>query len=99
MCREDKLQPGRAVISGAGHDRGRYLLILGRDCEYLYLADGIHSTAQKPKKKKIMHVILTRAYSAAVKDIILKGDLPDDELVRKELENIKKQHHRETEEC
>ncbi len=47
---------GSIVISKAGHDKGKYFVILKSDSEYAYLMDGIDRTLEKPKKKNIKHV-------------------------------------------
>ena len=52
--------PGRIVVSRAGHDKGRAMLVLA--CEengILLLADGRTRTVGKPKRKKRMHVFVT----------------------------------------
>ncbi len=44
------------VCSLAGHDKGKYYIIVREDAHYVYLADGRTKTAAKPKRKKRKHV-------------------------------------------
>ncbi|MDF2474412.1 MAG: hypothetical protein K0R21_2194 [Anaerocolumna sp.] len=50
---------GGIVTAKAGHDKGEYYVIIKSDGEYVYLADGIYKTIEKPKKKNIKHVQFT----------------------------------------
>jgi ribosomal protein L14E/L6E/L27E len=47
---------GTVVFSKKGRDKGKVMVVLSADGEYLYLADGKLRTINKPKKKKIKHV-------------------------------------------
>lgn len=47
---------GTVVLSLAGRDRGRTMLVIARESEYLFLADGKTHTLGQPKKKQIKHV-------------------------------------------
>ena len=94
----DRIGPGRVVISRSGHDRGRYLMVLGVEPPYVYLADGVHRKGI-PKKKKILHVRLTNAYSSRIGLLVQEGTVPDDELIREELEKALPQLHRGNKEC
>lgn len=48
--------PGQMARSDAGHDRGKLYVILEIEEENVFLADGVHKTVEKPKKKNIRHV-------------------------------------------
>lgn len=47
---------GSLVRSKAGRDKGDLFIVLSKDSEYVYLADGKSRKAENPKKKKIKHV-------------------------------------------
>ena len=50
---------GTVVISRAGHDCGRAMLVVRTDGEYLFVADGKERKLEKPKKKNKKHVRAT----------------------------------------
>lgn len=51
---------GRVVRSTAGRDKGRLFLAIGVfDEEHLLIADGDLRKVEKPKKKKLRHLIAT----------------------------------------
>jgi hypothetical protein len=47
---------GTIVFSKKGRDKGRAMVVLESDGEYLTLADGKLRTLEKPKRKKQKHV-------------------------------------------
>ena len=49
------LSIGQIVISSQGRDKGAFMIIVGVEPSYVYLADGKLRKAEKPKKKKIGH--------------------------------------------
>ena len=51
-----KFMAGQMARSDAGHDRGKLYVILEVVGETVLLADGIHKTIEKPKKKKLKHL-------------------------------------------
>lgn len=55
----DKLYFGQIVISGAGHDKGQYYVIIEANDEYVYLVDGKSKKLSNPKKKNRKHIQLT----------------------------------------
>lgn len=50
---------GSVVISRAGHDCGRAMLVVRNDGEFLFVADGKERKLEKPKKKNRKHVRAT----------------------------------------
>ena len=50
---------GDIVISVCGHDMGEWYIVQDVLNDYVYLIDGKNKTVEKPKKKKIKHVIKT----------------------------------------
>lgn len=57
-----KMEAGMLARSKAGHDRNRIYVIIRADAEYVWLADGVHRTAENPKKKKRRHVQVIHRY-------------------------------------
>ena len=51
---------GTVVRSLAGHDKGRFYIVLDVKDGYAFLADGKRRTLTKPKKKKQKHLEDTR---------------------------------------
>ena len=85
--------PGRIVISRAGHDKGKPLLVLA--CEengILVLADGRTRTVDKPKRKKRMHVSVTPDCLAACEEKLAAGGLPQDHEIRRGIEEWEKKN-------
>ena len=50
---------GRVVISSAGHDKGRFMLVVGADGDRILVADGKERKLEHPKRKNIRHVRAT----------------------------------------
>ena len=51
-----EIERGSLVYSIKGRDKGNLFLVLKREKDFVYLADGILRKAENPKKKKIKHV-------------------------------------------
>lgn len=51
---------GRVVISSAGHDSGRPMLVVGAGDGCVFVADGRERRLAAPKKKNSKHVRATR---------------------------------------
>ena len=47
---------GNIVISSAGHDSGRLMVVVGAEGGFLFVADGKERKLGSPKKKNIKHV-------------------------------------------
>ena len=47
---------GTLVYSKAGHDKQNMFLVLKLENSYAYIADGHMRKAEKPKKKKLIHL-------------------------------------------
>lgn len=77
---------GAVAISKAGHDKGRALVILGREgTEYVLTADGETRKAAEPKKKKLKHLRIEPAVAESVRERIANGMTPTDADIRKAL--------------
>lgn len=67
------MRVGRVVISSAGHDSGRYMLVTGADGGFVFVADGKERKLAAPKKKNVKHV-------RATSDVIETEGLTDKKL-------------------
>ena len=70
----DRREAGMLARSLAGHDKGHVYMIMDADDAYVYLADGVIRTLQKPKKKKRKHVqMICRRYDLSeIDDVKIK---------------------------
>lgn len=50
------IRAGSVVISSAGHDSGRPMVVTGADGGFVFVADGKERRLDSPKKKNIKHV-------------------------------------------
>ena len=60
------MQIGQVVYSKKGRDKGRALVVMGVEGEYVFLADGQLRPLNKLKKKKAKHTQLTHTVIAEV---------------------------------
>lgn len=51
---------GLIVKSKAGHDKNLFFIAVDFDDKYVYLVNGKTRPIEKPKKKKIIHVAVTK---------------------------------------
>ena len=78
------LQISDVVISIRGRDQGEVFYVIGREGEYLLLANGKNRTLEAPKRKKQKHVekVLRSETRVAAKlrsgDKVLNGELRRD---------------------
>ena len=82
---DERLKKGSFVISKAGHDRGEILIVLDFNEQFAYLADGKRRLARKPKKKKLIHLQVTKSYSMRCAQELSEGTLPDNSVISKEI--------------
>ena len=72
---DETIHVGRLVYSKAGRDTGVLFIIVGiLDENYVYISDGSLRTIDKPKKKKIKHLIFTNMVAKDIKSMILSGE-------------------------
>lgn len=67
------METGMMARSKAGHDRNKLYIIIRSDAEYVWLADGIYKTVEKPKKKKKMHIQVIRRIPEPPKSVLGSG--------------------------
>ena len=51
---------GCIVRSGAGHDKGRFMLVLDISPGYAFVVDGKERKIDKPKRKNVKHLFPTK---------------------------------------
>ena len=54
---EKPVSKGDIVRSSAGRDKGRLYLVIRKEERAVFVADGRHVKADKPKRKNIRHII------------------------------------------
>lgn len=80
---------GRVVFSKAGRDKGKKMLIIGViNDEYVYLTDGSLRRVEKPKKKKLKHLVITDLISEEIKDDLLSEKKVSNTKIRKFLQLV-----------
>lgn len=47
---------GTIVRSAAGHDKGKFMVVVQSDDQFVYLADGKERKLDKLKKKRLKHI-------------------------------------------
>jgi ribosomal protein L14E/L6E/L27E len=74
---------GQIVVSRAGHDQGKLYCVMGKDGEFLLLADGKSRKTDRPKRKKQKHVNHAgRSEHPAIQAISSGKPVPDSALRR-----------------
>lgn len=80
---------GKVVCSKAGRDTGKIFIITGViDKNYVYISDGRLRKFDKPKKKKLKHLILTDEVAKEVAQLIMLKNNVSNEKIRSYLENM-----------
>lgn len=75
---------GKFAKSKAGHDKDKIYIIIKEEEEYVYLADGICRTIEKPKRKNKRHIqIINKDRNENItKKLLKKEALLDEEIKR-----------------
>lgn len=79
------MEPGRAVLSIAGRDAGRRLIVLKVDGDYAYTADGDLRKTESPKRKKSKHLRTTIEFFPSIAETVQEGKVPTNAEIRKHL--------------
>lgn len=61
---------GQVVFSKSGRDKGLAFMVVATDENFVYLVDGKCRKLEKPKKKKKMHVQITKFVNEEIKQKI-----------------------------
>ena len=73
------------MLSKAGRDAGRRFIVLRVEEPFCYIADGDLRKAEKPKKKKILHLHALPDFYSAIAEAIGRGEMPMDAQLRRYL--------------
>jgi ribosomal protein L14E/L6E/L27E len=85
---KDNGQIGRVVYSKAGRDKGRFFMVIGvLNEEYVYISDGSLRFVEKPKKKKVKHLVFTNEVADEVRIELLAGNEVSNLIIRKFLQS------------
>lgn len=80
---------GQVVKSTKGRDKGRFFIVIGKiDKEHLLIVDGDIRKIDKPKKKKIKHLVKLDIISQEAKERILNNKKINNAFIRRELEKL-----------
>ncbi|WP_069650758.1 KOW domain-containing RNA-binding protein [Caloranaerobacter ferrireducens] len=80
------IQIGQVVRSKAGRDKGRVFVVIDiLDDKYVSIVDGDLRRLDKPKKKKIKHLIVYKTVLKNIREKIEKGEKFNNAYVRKSL--------------
>ena len=74
------VQKGQLVRSLAGRDKDKFYLVLNREGDMLFLADGRKRGVQNPKKKNIRHVQSCNRIAADAAAGLQGGTMRDEEI-------------------
>ncbi len=77
---------GQIVRSKAGRDKDRWMLIVGIDGDYVFLADGDLRKISRPKRKKIKHITKTQSVITSIQKDLLSNKKIQNAEIRKLLE-------------
>ncbi len=83
---------GDVVISTYGHDMGDWYIVEDVLNEYVFLIDGKNKPLDKPKKKKVKHILTTNYFAEDIANkLITKQNIQNAE-IRKALNFFKEQN-------
>jgi ribosomal protein L14E/L6E/L27E len=84
----EELKIGQFVKSKAGRDKDKIFIVVGiADAAYVYIADGDMRKLEKPKRKKVKHLIALDRISEAVAGRSDEQKRPNNALLRSEIED------------
>ncbi|MBP1863748.1 ribosomal protein L14E/L6E/L27E [Clostridium tetanomorphum] len=84
----DNDQIGKVVCSKAGRDKGRFFIVTAvLNEEYVYISDGSLRFVEKPKKKKIKHLVFTNVIADEIKKTLLENNEVSNLMIRKFLQS------------
>jgi ribosomal protein L14E/L6E/L27E len=78
---DGEITPGTIVRSGAGRDKGAFMIVVANDGATVLVVDGKARKAARPKRKKIKHIKPTRKFADGIDQIMERNDA--DALIRK----------------
>lgn len=80
---------GQIVSSRAGRDKDRLFMVIDIiDDQYVLIADGDLRKIEKPKKKKVKHLLKHNMINDSIKEKLEKSEKIDNIYLRRELEKL-----------
>ena len=79
------LQPASVVLSKAGRDAGRHFAVLKAEDNFALIADGKLRPAERPKRKKRMHLHVTPHVLPEIAELLVNGQTVENHHLRKAL--------------
>ena len=74
---------GILARSKSGHDKGNLYVILKEEKANFYLADGLHKTVERPKKKNKKHIQLIKKLPEEITQLLPQdGEFRNEEIKR-----------------
>ncbi len=87
----NKFGLGEYVVSKAGRDKGRLFIIIGIiDDIYVSIVDGDLRRVEKPKKKKVKHLVSMNKISREISDKLSDNKKITNLSIRREIEKLNK---------
>ena len=84
-----ELQKGMPVISKAGHDRGKWYIVLNIEETHALLVNGTNRTMEYPKKKKPKHLQPVKTIPELLEEKLKAGQPWTNEEVKRALKLAK----------
>jgi Ribosomal protein L14E/L6E/L27E len=79
---------GRVVFSKAGRDKDKFFIILSvLDDKYVYISDGLLRNIDKPKKKKVKHLVFTNVIAEEIRNLLMSSEKVSNAMIRKILQS------------
>ena len=82
------LKAGQVVRSKAGRDKGRLFVVIKVEGLYAFVADGFLRKIEKPKKKKMKHLVRYNIINWSIRGRLIGGKKITNAELRKILLNI-----------
>ena len=83
------MEPGDLVLSEKGRDKDRYYVVMEVWSDHCFIADGDLRKTDRPKKKKIKHVVQTGFDSEFIKKRFAEGSKVTNTELRNEISKFK----------
>lgn len=78
---------GMTAVSMAGHDTGRYYIIIKTEGDYVYLADGSLRTLTRLKKKKRKHIQIDSHIVPEIRELLEQDQELTNEVIKRVIKN------------
>jgi len=85
----DDIKVGQVVRSVRGRDKDKVFIVVGIvDDQHVLISDGDLRRIDKPKKKKLKHLVVFNAVSDEIKERIINQKKINNAFIRRELERL-----------